>query len=155
MHGAGDDLAFLRLELLVQLVALDLAHALARLGRRDAAALEASGANGEEVDPRVKGVITVYSEQPVTVREAYLNYLAALRGLGFTVVEVSGLLKVLPEPDAKLQAAVLAANAGVARVRIGDINAIAEAVREFSGFGEGGTPLLDAELAGESGATPL
>jgi general secretion pathway protein D len=36
------------------------------------------------VDPRVKGTITVYSEQPIPVREAYLNYLAALRGLGFT-----------------------------------------------------------------------
>lgn len=56
------------------------------------------------VDPRVKGVITVYSEQPMPMREAWLQYLAALRGLGFTVVEVSGLLKVLPEPDAKLQA---------------------------------------------------
>ncbi|MGM9483656.1 type II secretion system secretin GspD [Roseateles sp. NT4] len=56
------------------------------------------------IDPRVKGTITVYSEQPVSVRDAYLNYLAALRGLGFTVVEVGGLLKVLPEPEAKQQA---------------------------------------------------
>jgi len=56
------------------------------------------------VDPRVKGTITVYSEQPISVREAYLNYLAALRGLGFTVVENAGLLKVVPEADAKLQA---------------------------------------------------
>ena len=55
------------------------------------------------VDPRVKGLITVYSEQAIPMREAWLQYLAALRGLGFTVVEVSGLLKVLPEPDAKLQ----------------------------------------------------
>ena len=55
------------------------------------------------VDPRVKGQITVYSEQPLTVREAYLNYLAALRGLGFTVVETGGLLKVVPEAEAKLQ----------------------------------------------------
>ena len=38
------------------------------------------------------------------MREAWLQYLAALRGLGFTVVETAGLLKVLPEPDAKLQA---------------------------------------------------
>ena len=37
------------------------------------------------------------------MREAYLNYLAALRGLGFTVVEIGGLLKVVPEADAKLQ----------------------------------------------------
>ncbi|HEX6722026.1 MAG TPA: secretin N-terminal domain-containing protein, partial [Burkholderiaceae bacterium] len=56
------------------------------------------------VDPRVKGTITVYSEQPVSVREAYLNYLAALRGLGFTLVDSAGLLKVVPEADAKLQA---------------------------------------------------
>ena len=56
------------------------------------------------VDPRVRGNITVYSETPLSVREAYLNYLAALRGLGFTVVENAGLLKVVPEADAKLQA---------------------------------------------------
>lgn len=55
------------------------------------------------VDPRVKGNITVYSDQPLTPREAYLNYLAALRGLGFTVVEAGGLFKVVPEADAKLQ----------------------------------------------------
>jgi len=60
------------------------------------------------IDPRVKGVITVYSEQPVSVAEAYRNYLAALRGLGFTVVEAAGFLKVLPEPDAKLQAGSVA-----------------------------------------------
>ncbi len=55
------------------------------------------------VDPRVKGQITLFSEQPITPREAYLNYLAALRGLGFTVVEAGGLFKVVPEADAKLQ----------------------------------------------------
>jgi general secretion pathway protein D len=55
------------------------------------------------VDPRVKGTITLYSEQPLAPRDAYLNYLAALRGLGFTVVESGGLLKVVPEADAKLQ----------------------------------------------------
>ena len=55
------------------------------------------------VDPRVKGTITVYSDQPLTPREAYQNYLAALRGLGFTVVEAGGLFKVVPEADAKLQ----------------------------------------------------
>ncbi|WP_082567566.1 type II secretion system secretin GspD [Pelomonas sp. Root1217] len=67
------------------------------------------------IDPRVKGTITVYSEQPVSVREAYLNYLAALRGLGFTVVETAGLLKVLPEPDAKLQAGSVAVETSAVR----------------------------------------
>ena len=55
------------------------------------------------VDPRVRGTITVYSEQPQSVRDAYQSYLSALRGLGFAVVESGGLLKVVPEADAKLQ----------------------------------------------------
>jgi general secretion pathway protein D len=55
------------------------------------------------VDPRVKGSVTLYSEQPLTPREAYLNFLAALRGQGFSVVEVAGLLKIVPEAEAKLQ----------------------------------------------------
>jgi len=55
------------------------------------------------VDPRVKGSITLYSDQPLTPREAYLNFMAALRGQGFTLVEVAGLLKIVPEAEAKLQ----------------------------------------------------
>ena len=55
------------------------------------------------VDPRVKGQITVYSEQPQSVAEAYQSFLIALRGLGFAVVDGGGLLKVVPEADAKLQ----------------------------------------------------
>ncbi len=55
------------------------------------------------MDPRVKGTMTLYSDQPLTIREAYLNYLSALRGLGFTMVENAGLLKVVPEAEAKLQ----------------------------------------------------
>lgn len=56
------------------------------------------------VDPRVKGTITLSAEQPVPVHEAYLTYLAALRGLGFVVIESNGLLKLIPEAEAKLQA---------------------------------------------------
>ncbi|RVT53395.1 type II secretion system secretin GspD [Rubrivivax albus] len=55
------------------------------------------------VDPRVRGTITVYSEQPISVREAYLTYLSSLRGLGFAMVDNGGLLKVVPEADAKIQ----------------------------------------------------
>ena len=55
------------------------------------------------VDPRVRGQMTLYSEQPLTEREAFLNFMSALRGLGFTIVEVSGLLKIVPEAEAKLQ----------------------------------------------------
>jgi general secretion pathway protein D len=56
------------------------------------------------VDPRVRGTITLYSETPLSPRDAYFQFLAALRGLGFTVVEANGLFKVVPEADAKLQA---------------------------------------------------
>ncbi len=55
------------------------------------------------VDPRVKGSMTLYSDQPMTPREVYQNFLAGLRGLGFTVVQAGGLYKVVPEADAKLQ----------------------------------------------------
>ena len=67
------------------------------------------------VDPRVKGNITVYSEQPQTVREAYTSYLSALRGLGFAMVESGGLLKVVPEADAKLQAGTVVVGEATAR----------------------------------------
>jgi len=60
------------------------------------------------VDPRVKGSITLYAEQPLKAQEAFAQYLAALRGLGFSVVDVAGILKVLPEADAKLQATTVA-----------------------------------------------
>jgi general secretion pathway protein D len=63
------------------------------------------------VDPRVKGTVTLYSEEPLSPREAYLNYLAALRGLGFTVVESGGLFKVVPEADAKLQSSTVSVGA--------------------------------------------
>jgi len=63
------------------------------------------------VDPRVKGTITLYSEEPLSPREAYLNFLAALRGLGFTVVESGGLFKVVPEADAKLQSSTVSVGA--------------------------------------------
>ena len=55
------------------------------------------------VDPRVRGTMTVYSEQPQSVTQAFQTYQSALRGLGFAVVESGGLLKVVPEADAKLQ----------------------------------------------------
>ncbi|MEP7302608.1 MAG: type II secretion system secretin GspD [Caldimonas sp.] len=66
------------------------------------------------VDPRVRGSMTLYSEEPLTPNEAYLNFLAALRGLGFTVVEVNGIFKVVPEADAKLQTGTVSID-GVSR----------------------------------------
>ena len=56
------------------------------------------------VDPRVKGKVTLRAEQGVTKAQAYAIFVSALRGLGYAVVESNGLLKVVPEADAKLQA---------------------------------------------------
>jgi general secretion pathway protein D len=38
------------------------------------------------VDPRVKGLMTLYSAQPVSPTQAYLMYLNSLRGLGYALV---------------------------------------------------------------------
>jgi len=55
------------------------------------------------VDPRVKGTITLSTERPVSPTAAFNQFVATLRLSGFTVVESGGLLKVVPEADAKLQ----------------------------------------------------
>jgi general secretion pathway protein D len=70
------------------------------------------------VDPRVKGTITLYSEQPMSPSDAYLAYLSALRGQGFSMIEVAGLLKVVPEADAKLQSGTV--EVGNRSTRTGD-----------------------------------
>src|SRR5438105_7631576 len=55
------------------------------------------------VDPRVKGTINLSTDKPVPPAAAYNQFLATLRLSGFTVVDAGGLLKVVPEADAKLQ----------------------------------------------------
>jgi general secretion pathway protein D len=55
------------------------------------------------VDPRVKGTINLSTDRPVAPAAAYEQFLATLRLSGFAVVEAGGLLKVVPEADAKLQ----------------------------------------------------
>ncbi len=55
------------------------------------------------VDPRVKGTITLSTERPLSPTAAFNQFTATLRLSGFTVVDVGGLLKVVPEADAKLQ----------------------------------------------------
>ena len=61
------------------------------------------------VDPRVKGTMNLSTEKPVSPAAAYNLFLATLRLQGFTVVEVSGLYKVVPEADAKLQGGAVTA----------------------------------------------
>ncbi|MDD0839064.1 type II secretion system secretin GspD [Curvibacter sp. HBC61] len=55
------------------------------------------------IDPRVKGTITLTSERPVSPAAAWEQFLTTLRLQGFAVVEASGLYKVVPEAEAKLQ----------------------------------------------------
>jgi general secretion pathway protein D len=55
------------------------------------------------VDPRVKGTINLSTDRPVPPQVAYNQFLSAVRLSGFTVVESGGLLKLVPEADAKLQ----------------------------------------------------
>ncbi|MGP1691028.1 MAG: type II secretion system secretin GspD [Giesbergeria sp.] len=55
------------------------------------------------VDPRVKGKLTLITERAVAPAAAFNQFLAALRLQGFTVVEASGLYKVVPEAEGKLQ----------------------------------------------------
>lgn len=59
------------------------------------------------VDPRVKGTITMGTDEPVTPARATLLFSEALRGQGFAIVEASGLMKIVPEADAKLQSGIL------------------------------------------------
>jgi len=54
------------------------------------------------VDPRVRGQLTLVTEQAVSPAAAFQQFLTALRLQGFTVVDSAGLYKVVPEADAKL-----------------------------------------------------
>jgi len=54
------------------------------------------------IDPRVKGTVNIISAQPVASTAVYEVFLSALRLQGFTAVEDRGLVKILPEADAKL-----------------------------------------------------
>ena len=66
------------------------------------------------VDPRVKGTINLSTERPVAPNVAYNQFLATLRLSGFTVVESAGLLKVVPEADAKLQGGTVSVGTPIA-----------------------------------------
>ena len=59
------------------------------------------------VDPRVKGTVRLFSDTPVTRAQAFALFQSAIRGAGDAVVESEGLLKVVPEADAKLQTGVV------------------------------------------------
>ncbi|HET8746067.1 MAG TPA: type II secretion system secretin GspD [Ramlibacter sp.] len=66
------------------------------------------------VDPRVKGTMTLSTERPVPPQAAFNQFVATLRLSGFTVVESGGLLKVVPEAEAKLQGGQVIVDGGIA-----------------------------------------
>ena len=55
------------------------------------------------VDPKVKGTLSLNTDKPLSSAQAWNLFLAALRLQSFSVVEVNGLYKIVPEADAKLQ----------------------------------------------------
>lgn len=68
------------------------------------------------VDPRVKGQLNLVSQHPVAEDQALKTLQSALRMQGFALVQDHGVLKVVPEADAKLQGVpTYTGNAPVAR----------------------------------------
>lgn len=63
------------------------------------------------VDPKVKGTLSLNTDKPLSAAQAWNLFLAALRLQSFSVVEVNGLYKILPEADAKLQGGSVSLNA--------------------------------------------
>ena len=61
------------------------------------------------IDPRVKGTINLVSEKPVSKTQAFEMLTSVLRLQGYAVVRTPDYIKVLPEADAKLQAAPVTA----------------------------------------------
>ncbi|HZE61076.1 MAG TPA: type II secretion system secretin GspD [Burkholderiales bacterium] len=55
------------------------------------------------VDPRVKGTVTLNVDQPMTPDEALAALSAALRLQNIALVDAGGVIRVVPEADAKLQ----------------------------------------------------
>ncbi len=58
------------------------------------------------LDPRVKGTVNIVSARPVPRELSYQILLSSLRMQGFTAVEGDGVIKIVPEADAKLHARV-------------------------------------------------
>jgi general secretion pathway protein D len=61
------------------------------------------------IDPRVRGKITLETPRPVSREQAFRLLQATLRMQGFAIVETGTLSRVVPEADAKLQAAPVSA----------------------------------------------
>ena len=54
------------------------------------------------LDPRVKGVVNIVSARPMSRALVYEVFLSALRLQGYAAIEERGIIKIVPESDAKL-----------------------------------------------------
>lgn len=70
------------------------------------------------IDPRVTGNMNIVSQTPVTKEIAYQTLLSALRVHGFAAVEERGVVKIVPEQDAKTAGIVVPRGSQVAGDRI-------------------------------------
>ncbi len=68
------------------------------------------------VDPRVKGTLKITSPRPVSPSVAYDIVLSALRMQGYAAVQVDGVVRIIPEADAKFYATPAKSKAHVNRV---------------------------------------
>ena len=64
------------------------------------------------VDPRVKGTVNIVSARPVPRSLVYPTLLSALRLSGFAAVEADGVVKIVPEADAKTQGGTVGQGSG-------------------------------------------
>jgi general secretion pathway protein D len=55
------------------------------------------------LDPRVKGTVNIVSARPMSRTLVYEVFLSALRLQGYAAIEERGIVKIVPEGDAKLQ----------------------------------------------------
>ncbi|HSF21620.1 MAG TPA: type II secretion system secretin GspD [Burkholderiales bacterium] len=67
------------------------------------------------VDPRVKGTLNLTIEQPLSPDQALAALSAALRLQGIVLVESGGVVRVVPEADAKLQGGAVQSGPSVTR----------------------------------------
>ncbi|MGL4575721.1 MAG: type II secretion system secretin GspD [Burkholderiaceae bacterium] len=59
------------------------------------------------IDPRVKGTINLVSDKPLNRSQVLGQLYASLRLQGFAAVETDGVIRIVPEADAKLQGGIV------------------------------------------------
>ena len=82
----------------------------------EAAVRTIAQATGREVvvDPRVKGTVTLQFERPLSRARAWEAIRAQLRLAGYSMLEVGGVWRVIPESEAKLQGGPVGSSGAVA-----------------------------------------